>query len=76
MTSILRALALLAVALPLAGLLWLGQVALVHADGITVTSAADTDIDDGLCTLREAIINANNNDISGSADCHQSQQSH
>ncbi|MCC5865350.1 MAG: CSLREA domain-containing protein [Wenzhouxiangella sp.] len=34
-----------------------------------VTTLADEVIDDGACSLREAIINANNNDQSGSVDC-------
>lgn len=36
---------------------------------LTVNSSADLIASDGFCTLREAIINANNNDQSGSADC-------
>ncbi len=36
---------------------------------LTVDSSADVIADDRVCTLREAIINANNNDQSGSADC-------
>lgn len=38
---------------------------LAWAAEITVTSAADTLADDGLCTLREAVISANNNAPSG-----------
>ena len=59
----------------LAGLAFLwaglaGQVPRVWAGGgITVTSAADTQANDGQCTLREAITNANNDDHSGSPDC-------
>lgn len=69
MTSVLRTFVLLVAVLPLAGLLWLGQAALARANSITVTSSTDTDTDDGLCTLREAITNANNNNTSGSIDC-------
>jgi CSLREA domain-containing protein len=36
---------------------------------ITVSTAADEVNVDGLCSLREAITNANNNDQSGSTDC-------
>ncbi len=36
---------------------------------ITVDSLSDTQANDGVCTLREAIINANQNDQSGSTDC-------
>jgi len=40
------------------------------ASTLTVNSAADgAPANDGACTLREAIINANNNDQSGSTDC-------
>ena len=35
------------------------------ANTITVTSAADTTANDGVCTLREAIIAANTNTASG-----------
>ncbi len=41
----------------------------VAAAGIVVNSNADTVAVDGVCTLREAIINANNDDQSGSVDC-------
>jgi|GEM_PF-1166315 len=37
--------------------------------GIVVTTLADELLTDGQCSLREAIINANNNDQSGSIDC-------
>lgn len=37
--------------------------------GIIVTTLADEIVIDGHCSLREAIINANNNDQSGSIDC-------
>ena len=36
---------------------------------LTVNSSADEIASDGVCTLREAIINANNNNQSGSTDC-------
>lgn len=36
---------------------------------IVVNSLADTQANDGACTLREAIINANNDSQSGSIDC-------
>lgn len=37
--------------------------------GIVVTSASDVTANNGACTLREAILNANNNNQSGSTDC-------
>ena len=40
-----------------------------YAASLTVDSTADSVANDGACTLREAIINANNNDQSGSIDC-------
>ena len=40
-----------------------------YAASIVVNSAADTVANDGACTLREAITNANANDQSGSTDC-------
>ena len=39
------------------------------ASTITVNSLQDTAADDGQCTLREAITNANADDQSGSTDC-------
>ncbi len=36
---------------------------------LVVTTLADEVIDDGQCSLREALINANHNDQSGSVDC-------
>jgi CSLREA domain-containing protein/uncharacterized repeat protein (TIGR02543 family) len=36
---------------------------------IVVNSVADTQANDGACTLREAIVNANTDDQSGSTDC-------
>jgi uncharacterized repeat protein (TIGR01451 family)/CSLREA domain-containing protein len=36
---------------------------------ITVTTATDETNTNGQCSLREAILNANHNDLSGSADC-------
>ncbi len=41
----------------------------VYAASITVNGTADTIANDGQCTLREAIINANNDNTSGSTDC-------
>ncbi len=41
----------------------------ISSPGIIVTSNADTQAADGLCTLREAILNSNHNDQSGSSDC-------
>ncbi|MBV6449456.1 MAG: hypothetical protein MHPDNHAH_00166 [Anaerolineales bacterium] len=41
----------------------------VFAAGIVVNSAADSVGNDGSCTLREAITNANNDNQSGSTDC-------
>jgi CSLREA domain-containing protein len=48
-----------------------GERIIHHTVGATivVNSKADIIADDGACTLREAIINANNNDQSGSTDC-------
>ena len=40
-----------------------------RAASLTVNSAADTAANDGQCTLREAITNANGDDQSGSTDC-------
>jgi len=40
-----------------------------RAASLVVDSAADTIANDGACTLREAITNANANDQSGSTDC-------
>jgi CSLREA domain-containing protein len=54
----------------LAGLAWGFQpVAPALAAGMVVTSLSDTQANDGVCTLREAILNANNNNTSGSSDC-------
>lgn len=52
-------------------LLMAGLVApgLASAATLTVDSTADVIANDGNCGLREAIINANNNDQSGSTDC-------
>ncbi len=36
---------------------------------LVVNTLLDNQLDDGLCSLREAIINANNADLSGSVDC-------
>ena len=40
-----------------------------ESEPMIVTTLADAVVDDGECSLREAIINANNNDQSGSVDC-------
>ncbi len=40
-----------------------------YAAGIIVTTTADEQTANGQCSLREAIINANNNNQSGSTDC-------
>lgn len=40
-----------------------------YAASLAVNSSADTVAIDGFCTLREAIINANNDNQSGSTDC-------
>jgi CSLREA domain-containing protein len=40
-----------------------------QAATLTVTTTADEQNADGLCSLREAIENANRNNQSGSADC-------
>jgi CSLREA domain-containing protein len=53
-------------------LIWLGAALLpqpAYAAGIIVTSAADAQADDGFCTLREAILNANADNQSGSTAC-------
>ena len=42
-------------------LVLVGSVPAAHAATITVNSTADTTASDSVCTLREAIINANNN---------------
>ena len=39
-----------------------------HAAGLVVNSLSDTTAHDGICTLREAITNANNN-LATNADC-------
>ena len=41
----------------------------ISAATIVVSTIADTVASDGECSLREAIINANNGDQSGSTDC-------
>jgi CSLREA domain-containing protein len=54
----------------LAGFLALSGAPAAHAAGvIIVNSDSDAVANDGLCTLREAILNANNDDQSGSTDC-------
>jgi CSLREA domain-containing protein len=54
----------------LAGFLALSGTPAAHAAGaIIVNSDSDAVANDGLCTLREAILNANNDDQSGSTDC-------
>lgn len=57
------ALAALAIVL----LFW--QAPPAHAAAITVNTTLDTIANDGKCSLREAIINANNDDQSGSTEC-------
>jgi CSLREA domain-containing protein len=53
-----------------AGLLLLGPVLPVQAQStITVNTTADEQNTNGKCSLREAIINANSNNQSGSPDC-------
>ncbi len=44
-------------------------VAQASAATITVNTATDTDANNGLCTLREAIANANTDSQAGSTDC-------
>jgi len=61
------ALRLIFPAFALIGLLGFG--ALHAGTGIVVTTMADEVVADGQCSLREAIVNANNDDQSGSADC-------
>jgi len=58
----------LAIAILLLALVFVSAMARA-ANTITVDSAADAVADDGACTLREAITNANGNDQSGSIDC-------
>lgn len=56
--------------LSLALILTAGIVTSINAVQIDVGTFSDViDSNDGLCSLREAIINANNNDSSGSSDC-------
>lgn len=50
-------------------LLLLMSTASAIAATIVVNSLADTRVSDGACTLREATINANNDNQSGSSDC-------
>lgn len=45
------------------------QVRAAVTESIVVTGNADTVANDGVCTLREAITNANNDNQSGSTDC-------
>ena len=56
----------LALALASAGLL---PAQMTHAATITVNGNGDTVSVDGICTLREAMLNANANSLAGSADC-------
>jgi CSLREA domain-containing protein len=60
---------LLGVIAALAQLLTCLPVPLAHAASLSVTGTADIIANDGVCTLREAIINANRDDQSGSTDC-------
>jgi len=55
----------------LAALLLLSLIGVqpAYAAGLIVNSLDDTIADDGACTLREAITNADNDDQSGSTDC-------
>lgn len=53
----------------LALLLLMATATNTAAATIVVNSLADTQAHDGACTLREAIINANNDNQSGSVDC-------
>lgn len=62
-TPIIRELAASACLLALTGQLYAGAIP------IAVTTTDDVSADDGECSLREAIVNANNNDQSGSVDC-------
>jgi uncharacterized repeat protein (TIGR01451 family) len=48
-------------------LIW--QVPSISASAMIVTANNDSRVDDGICSLHEAIINANNDDQSGSPDC-------
>ncbi|GER79730.1 MAG: CSLREA domain-containing protein [Anaerolineales bacterium] len=49
---------------------WAGGVQPARAAGVIVVDSADDSVTaDGACTLREAIINANNDNQSGSIDC-------
>lgn len=52
---------------PMVGMMMLSGLAM--AAEITVTTTDDSQIEDGQCSLREAIINANNANQSGSSDC-------
>jgi CSLREA domain-containing protein len=55
--------------LALAGPAKAAEAPSLGASSIVVDSTSDTVANDKTCTLREAIINANNNDQSGSLDC-------
>src|SRR3954463_2165182 len=60
----------LALALPAMFAISMFWAANIQAAGIVVTSAADgAPTNDGQCTLREAIINANRDSTAGSSDC-------
>jgi predicted outer membrane repeat protein len=50
-------------------LLFLGSFSFVEAASLTVNDTTGADIDNGLCSIVEAIQNANGNNQSGSTDC-------
>ena len=65
----LKILAVVGAAFLMWGLLFAYASSPAQAATLTVNSLSDTTANDGQCTLREAIFNANANDQSGSTDC-------
>jgi CSLREA domain-containing protein len=65
----LKILAVVGAAFLMWGLLFADASSPAQAATLTVNSLDDTTANDGRCTLREAILNANANDQSGSTDC-------
>ena len=65
----LKIVAVVGAAMLMWGLLFAYASSPAQAATLTVNSLSDTTANDGQCTLREAIFNANANDQSGSTDC-------
>lgn len=63
----MKRLVIFAVIIVLFSIVW--QNNRVYAASITITDSSDTIANNGLCSLPEAIINANNDNQSGSTDC-------